>query len=580
MRLTNSLRMEMRVSLFCAVSLAAIARGGDSDSDGVDDALDECCNTPMGVGVNDRGRPAGDLDGDCQVDLLDFSLFQSSMTGRLSSYCCSDAECDDANACTLDSCTNGACVSQPIPGCGQCSINLPCASEVECDLPLQDVIEPESDSDLHCFCVTGAEVVRIGVIEVTPSDPNFAPNWRLLDASGSPVATCGTFTTTEERDCGVLPLTGSPFRIEVQDSGLNDVGTYRIHLQRLGAGVSCDDVALACDQGIAGSIDDPIDTDLLSFDSAAGEIVRVTVLEDTPSGADFTPTWRLLDAAGHPVGACGNFSTGVTRECGPLPPAGNPFRIQVADSGLNDTGLYVAILQRLSAQRACDSDALPCDTVQQFEIETIGDSDLLSLSIIEGEVVRLSVVEGTPADPSFAPNWRLLDATGAPAQTCGTFSTSSSRDCGTLASAGNPYRIEVEDSGRVDMGPYLVHLQRLTSLRSCASVDLECDLQHIDCVSPKADTDLLRLQAPDGEIVRISVVEQAGGELNFAPNWRLLDTTGSPFGSCGSFSTAQSRDCGPLPFTGNPYQVEVEDSGRVDTGCYAVNIQFLTTGCP
>lgn len=53
----------------------------DVDGDGVGDAIDVCDNTPTGMLVDDEGRPLGDIDLDCDVDLDDFTVFQGNMTG-------------------------------------------------------------------------------------------------------------------------------------------------------------------------------------------------------------------------------------------------------------------------------------------------------------------------------------------------------------------------------------------------------------------------------------------------------------------------------------------------------------------
>ena len=56
---------------------------GDVDGDGVDDAIDVCPRTPLGITVDIKGRPLGDIDQDCDVDLEDFAVFQQGMTGTI-----------------------------------------------------------------------------------------------------------------------------------------------------------------------------------------------------------------------------------------------------------------------------------------------------------------------------------------------------------------------------------------------------------------------------------------------------------------------------------------------------------------
>ena len=53
----------------------------DPDGDGVHTDDDVCPDTPTGVPVDAEGRPVADANGDCAVDLTDFTLFQLSMTG-------------------------------------------------------------------------------------------------------------------------------------------------------------------------------------------------------------------------------------------------------------------------------------------------------------------------------------------------------------------------------------------------------------------------------------------------------------------------------------------------------------------
>jgi hypothetical protein len=51
----------------------------DADNDGVPNELDECPHTLPGVIVQDTGRPLGDTNGNCTVDLIDYWRFANCL---------------------------------------------------------------------------------------------------------------------------------------------------------------------------------------------------------------------------------------------------------------------------------------------------------------------------------------------------------------------------------------------------------------------------------------------------------------------------------------------------------------------
>ena len=53
----------------------------DIDNDGVPNDVDVCDFTPLGLAVQANGTVPADLDGDCNVDLRDYALWQVSLTG-------------------------------------------------------------------------------------------------------------------------------------------------------------------------------------------------------------------------------------------------------------------------------------------------------------------------------------------------------------------------------------------------------------------------------------------------------------------------------------------------------------------
>lgn len=116
----------------------ALAFGGeplpDSDGDGVPDDFDQCCATPAGLEIDRYGRPIGDEDEDCDVDLHDINVLIDNLSGpteyvgpcrwqcRSSEDCLCDefcarppGECDGVGHCAPRPLV---CPQQFLPACG------------------------------------------------------------------------------------------------------------------------------------------------------------------------------------------------------------------------------------------------------------------------------------------------------------------------------------------------------------------------------------------------------------------------------------------------------------------------------
>jgi hypothetical protein len=339
-----------------------------------------------------------------------------------------------------------------------------------CDIPLTDTIATATTRGCFTFSVpdvSGGTRVHISVIEGTPSQTNFQPSWRLLTAQGNPASNCGSFNTNANRDCGPLPASGNPYRLEVEDHQRNATGTYRVHLQRLTTGTVCENTPLTCDTPVTRNIDNPVDSDLVSFsvpNVAGGTWVHIRLREGPTLG---TPSWRLLTGAGAPAGApapgapgsCGLFAATRQRDCGPLPASGNPYRIEVQDRARNQTGSYSVYLQPLTTGTTCDNTPVGCSVLTR-SIDSPLDSDLLSFSVTNGATVHISRLDGSPSGPKFDPVWRLVTRTGTPVQVsgCGVFRHTEESTCGPLPSSGNPYRLEVQEFQGDDTGTYRVRV--------------------------------------------------------------------------------------------------------------------------
>jgi hypothetical protein len=116
------------LALLCCLAAPTYAADlfGDLDGDGVLDGQDVCCNTPVGVTVDATGRPVGDLDLDCDVDLLDFAVLAANFTGPLPMVSCAPTCTDglkNGNETDVD-CGGGDC--QPCPDWYMCQVPSDC----------------------------------------------------------------------------------------------------------------------------------------------------------------------------------------------------------------------------------------------------------------------------------------------------------------------------------------------------------------------------------------------------------------------------------------------------------------------
>ncbi|MBI3767871.1 MAG: hypothetical protein HY271_05160, partial [Deltaproteobacteria bacterium] len=176
-----------------------------------------------------------------------------------------------------------------------------------CDVPVEACIDSPAESDRFSFNVIDNEIVAINVLAAPAQGAGFDPVWRVIDKLGNPIQDneCDDFGDAylgSLRDCGPLPASGSPYRVEVRDGSSDATGCYHVHLQRLTEGAVCEPTPVGCDGTAPGTIDPALEDDLIRFDFSVteGEIVAINLGVTVP-GTNFDPTWRLLDRTGRPV---------------------------------------------------------------------------------------------------------------------------------------------------------------------------------------------------------------------------------------------------------------------------------------
>ena len=439
-----------------------------------------------------------------------------------------------------------------------------CGGSITCNVTTTTTVGLSNTADTNLHSFPGAAGERIYVALTNGGGTTFAPVWRLVAPEGSLVTGCSSFTTAG-RDC-TLPAAGS-YAIEVADSNLDGSGTYGLHFQRLTAGQRCDGSTIGCDtpQTAALGSSGPADTDLYSFSSTPGEVVRINIGNHGGS-AGFFPIFRLLLPDGSPTPDCGAF--GGPRDC--TLSLNGSYAIHVADNFHDATGTYSLQVQRLTAAQRCGG-TIGCDTSISNSVGAAAraDSNLHSFSAVANERVYIAFASDNAG--AFAAIWRLLSPGGTPVPGCGTFTTAS-QDC-TLPAAGS-YAIEVQDNNLDGSGTYHLNLQRLTHPQRCGTA--------LTCGSPlnssigtpiRADSNIHTFNGTGGQSVNVTVGNPAGTNLN--PIYRLLLPDGSPTASCGTFAAAGTRACA-LTVSGS-YAVHVVDSFLDGGGTY--NTTVSGAGC-
>ncbi|MDO8632192.1 MAG: calcium-binding EGF-like domain-containing protein, partial [Phycisphaerales bacterium] len=132
--------MALRFNTLSIVVLAGAmglhSRAADFDLDGIEDPYDACPRTPANIPVDSTGRPFGDFDLDCDVDLSDIAKILKSFTGPLQN--------EPVNECQLitPNCgPNATCVDTEFAYTCECNLDLgwfsDCDGVVGCEVDHQ-----------------------------------------------------------------------------------------------------------------------------------------------------------------------------------------------------------------------------------------------------------------------------------------------------------------------------------------------------------------------------------------------------------------------------------------------------------
>ena len=136
--------------VLCVLGASSAVFGGDLDQDGIEDSRDACPRSPANVPVDETGRPWGDFDRDCDVDLSDIARILKSFTGPLPNVLVNECS-QNPQACETSS---SACVDTEYGYTCECfGGQSDCDNSLGCELVhYQPTNFCQSATNLGTFC--------------------------------------------------------------------------------------------------------------------------------------------------------------------------------------------------------------------------------------------------------------------------------------------------------------------------------------------------------------------------------------------------------------------------------------------
>src|SRR5438445_759314 len=170
--------------------------------------------------------------------------------------------------------------------------------------------------------------------------------------------------------------------------------------------------------------------------------------------------------------------------------------------------IAVALVPRLAS---ATTEPIGCDAALTRSTTDPLQADHFTFNIAEGELVEITVLNGTTAGSNFNAQWRLLTATGAPAASCGGFNDAVhgfdlQRDCRPLPASRIPYHIVIHDQRRNDTTTFLPYTTRLRSLASSTTEPIGCDAPLTTTITAPLHADHFTFNVAEGELVQITVL--------------------------------------------------------------------------
>ena len=368
-----------------------------------------------------------------------------------------------------------------------------------------------------------------------------------------------------------LASTGT-FTLEVQDYGLNDVGTYALAFTNITAGPlsgggDTDGGAIVSSEVKAGTISGPADFDVFTFTATQGNRVLIDAI--ATGGAGYNTYISLYPPNG---GVNLTYTSGDKIDI-QLNATGT-WVIVIDDNGADTAGSYSLSLLNVSAgplTSGSDSDggAITSNEIRTGALQDAVDFDAFTFNAFAGNRVFISAIA---TGGSANTNLTLYPTAGGPAET--TTSTGDVMDwqCATSGS----YTVVVEDYGNTHAGNYTFSFLNLTAgpLTGLGDNDggpMASAETKTGTMSGAGDFDVFTFQGTFGDRVLIDAIATAGAGFNtliglYPPNGAAYLT----------YTTGDKIDA-QLTVSGT-WSILIEDNGLDTAGSYQLSFLNVTSG--
>jgi YD repeat-containing protein len=374
------------------------------------------------------------------------------------------------------------------------------------------------DQDAYTFDATAGRPVRVSVADTGAT--TLYPYVIVYDPNGTLVGQAGNYNVAAY---GFTPTASGKYTVLVIDasSGNDATGAYQIYFSQMPG--SSDGGALDRDNPVSGVIDLG-DQDVYTIDVTAGHPIRVSVA-DTALTAMY-PYLLVYDPNGTLVGQAGNYTVAAY---GFNPTASGKYSVLVLDAstGNDATGAYQIYMSEMPGSK--DGGALDADNPVSA-VSDLGDQDVYTIDATAGHPVRVSVAD-TGATALY-PHVIVYDPNGTLVGQAGNYTVAA---YGFNPSVSGKYSVLVVDgsTGNDATGAYQIYMSEMPGSKDGGALDPN---NPVSAVIDLGDQDVYTLDATAGQPVRLSVADT--GLTAMYPYLIVYDPNGKLVGQVGNYTVA------------------------------------------